>query len=474
MSSHLVLLYRFMKWIDALRKQIGTRQVFTDDTSLNQHASDAWLVSHRPDAVVFAENTEMVRRVMSFAYRHRIPVTVRGGGVGYVGGCVPMKGGIVLSLIRMNRIRSLSPARGVAVVEPGVITGDLQDAARRKGMFYPPDPASLRECSIGGNIATNAGGPRCLKYGVTRHYVLGLEVVLPTGEVIRVGGCTHKNKTGFDLVGLFVGSEGLLGIVTEATLRLIPHPPTRACVSVGFRDERKAARAVIEILSNGFLPSALEIADRFTLDAVRRAFEAKYDSGKFKTFLQGKSHLIVELDGRKSSIRSETGQLVQLLRKCDALSLETAYGDEACERIWDLRREFSRSLKVLGLRKLNEDITIPRDRLVDLFEFTKALQKRYGLLIASFGHAGDGNIHVNIMYDPENPKQTKASEKALDDLFHQVIAWGGAITGEHGIGIAKKPWWSLAVSKRVRLLHEQLKDLLDPKGILNPGKFVGR
>lgn len=462
-----------MKWIGALRKLLGARRVFTDAKTLEEHAADAWLMSHRPEAVVFPNNATCVSQVMRFACRHKVPVTIRGGGVGYVGGCVPLRGGIVLSLVRMKRILRLSVEEGIAIVEPGVITGDLQDAARRIGMFYPPDPASLRECTIGGNIATNAGGPRCLKYGVTRHYVLGLEVVLSTGEIIRVGGRTHKNKTGFDLVGLFVGSEGLLGTVTQATLRLLPHPPTRACISAGFADEQKAARMVIQILSHGFLPSALEIADRFTLEAARRAFETHKDQLSLHNLLQGNAHLLIELDGHPRSVEFESNQLASLLRKNGAISIKLACGDHACERLWDLRRGFSRSLKTMGLRKLNEDITVPRDRLMELFDFTRYLQKRYHLLIASFGHAGDGNIHVNIMLDPNDPKQVAASEKVLNDLFHRVLSWGGAITGEHGIGIAKKPWWPLTLEKRVRDLHEQLKSLMDPSGILNPGKFVG-
>ena len=456
----------------ALQKLLGRRCVSVDPKILETHAADAWLLAHRPEVVVFADNALTVSRVMQFACRHKIPVTLRGGGVGYVGGCVPVKGGIALSLVRMNRIREMSAEAGTAIVEPGVITGDIQVAARRIGMFYPPDPASLKESTIGGNIATNAGGPRCLKYGVTRHYILGLEVVLPTGEIAHVGGRTHKNKTGFDLVGLFVGSEGLLGAVTRATLRIIPHPPARACISAGFADERKAARAVIEILSHGFLPSALEIADRFTLEAARRAFQAHRDQQSLRSLLQGNAHLLVELDGQASSLQVESRQLVALLRKNGAHALERGVGDQACERLWSLRRGFSSALKTLGLRKINEDITVPRDRLVDLFEFTRRLRKRHSLLIASFGHAGDGNIHVNIMFDPNDPKQLAAAERATDELFRQVIAWNGAITGEHGIGIAKKKWWPLAVDQTVLRLHERLKSLLDPSGILNPGKFV--
>ncbi len=466
-----------MSFIPKLQKLLGKRFVYTDPATLESHASDAWLVSHQPDAVVFAEKASHVSRVMKFASQYKIPVTVRGGGVGYVGGCVPIRGGIVLSLARMNRIREINTQDGVAIVEPGVVTGDLQDAARKKGLFYPPDPASLRECTIGGNIATNAGGPRCLKYGVTRHYVLGLEIALPTGEIIHIGSRTHKNKTGFDLVGLFVGSEGLLGTVTRITLRLLPYPPARACLSAGFANEKQAARVVQQIFKSGFLPSAMEIADRFTLEAARNHIPKNTAVSHQKPGQQlfvphGQAHLLVEVDGQPSSVQSEVKTLAKLLQKHGALSLQMAQTEQTCEHLWELRREFSRSLKAMGLCKLNEDITIPRSRLVGLFDFAKRLQKKYGLPIACFGHAGDGNIHVNIMLDETSKSQVKASKQALDELFRQVLAWGGVITGEHGIGLAKKRWWPLAVSLEVRKLHGRLKTSLDPKGILNPGKFV--
>jgi len=471
-----------MSFISKLQKLLGGKRVCVDAATLKKHASDAWLVSHRPDAVVFADDAECVSRVMRFSNRHHVPVTVRGGGVGYVGGCVPVRGGIVLSLAQMNRIKEIHVEDGVAVVEPGVLTADLHSAARKRGLFYPPDPASLRECTLGGNIATNAGGPRCLKYGVTRHCVLGLEVVLPTGEIVRVGSRTLKNKTGFDLVGLFVGSEGLLGTVTQATLRLLPHPPSRACMAAGFASERKAARAVQQVLESGFLPSAIEIADRMTLEAVRLRFSTGERRKSRQTIRRdghsismpvGQAHLLVEVDGQPSSVRAETRALMTLLRAAGALSLETAQTEVACERLWELRREFSRSLKATGLRKLNEDVTVPRSHLVDLFDFVKSLQRKHGIRLACFGHAGDGNIHVNLMIDERSPSQVSTAERVLDELFRKILRWEGVITGEHGIGLAKMRWWPMAVAPKVRELHERLKSCLDPAGILNPGKFVG-
>jgi len=378
---------------------------------------------------------------------------------------VPARGGIVLSLARMDRIKEINAADFVAVVEPGVNTLRLADEVEKQGLFYPPDPASRKDNAIGGNISTNAGGPRCLKYGVTRDYVLGLEVVLADGTVVRLGGRTHKNKTGFDLHRLFVGSEGLLGIVTEATLKLLPLPPYRACLAVGFDTMRSAVRSLHAILEAGFLPSALEIADAFTLAAA-------YQRTKSERLRGCRAHLIVELDGQPRSVRGEVRDVQKLLAPQRPLFVEVGLGASKCEEIWQIRREFSYALRDTGLTKLNEDIVVPRSRLEDLFAFAARLQKKHGLPVACFGHAGDGNIHTNVMVDFAQPRAKQRSQAALNELFAQVLAWGGAITGEHGIGLAKKPWWPQALSQEARDLHRVIKLALDPKRILNPGKFV--
>ncbi len=451
---------------DQLEALVGPDVLFDDADTLTLHAKDKWFASQTPDLVALPRTTAQVSAILRFATQHKIAVTPRGAGVGYVGGCVPAKGGIALSLARMNQIKEIHAADGVAVVEPGVITGVLQEAVRRQGLFYPPDPASLKECSIGGNIATNAGGPRCLKYGVTRSYILGLEVVLANGDILRTGGRTHKNKTGFDLVGLFTGSEGLLGIVTEATLRLIPLPPARASLSASFATFPEAAHAVQAILGAGYLPAAMEIADAFTLQSAREHLATAIVP-------DGEGHLLIDLDGQADSVRGETKALAELIRNLGALHIETAHGEEECETLWGLRRKFSESLKSTGLTKLNEDIVVPRGRLVDLAEFAVRLRKQYGFPVACFGHAGDGNIHTNLMAaDYDRPEVKARMEEALDTLFTQVLAWGGAVTGEHGIGIAKGRWWPQAASPVSREVHAALKTALDPLGILNPGKFV--
>src|SRR5438309_6133893 len=287
-----------MQLASQLRKILGDDIVADDAEALAVHAGDKWFAAHQPEVVVFARSTADVSELLRFASREKIPVTARGGGFGYVGGCVPARGGIVLSLVQMNRIKEINFADAVAIVEPGVFTADLKAAVRAQKLFYPPDPASMKDCTIGGNVATNAGGPRCLKYGVTRNYVIGLEVVLASGDVLRTGGRVHKNKTGFDLIGLFVGSEGMLGVVTEVTLRLLPVSPARATLSAAFATATQAAAAVQAIFAAGFLPSSLEIADHFTLEAVRR------DLGKM-IVPPGSAHLLVDLDGQEESVRSE-------------------------------------------------------------------------------------------------------------------------------------------------------------------------
>lgn len=451
--------------LSQLQRRLPPGELHLAESFRERYAGDKWFASRCPDAVVLARRAETVCRVLAFAHRHRIPVTARGGGHGYVGGCVPSEGGIVLSLERLNRIREINADDFVAVVEPGVITQKLQDAVEKRGRFYPPDPASRADCTLGGNIATNAGGPRCLKYGVTRDYVLGLDVALADGTLVRLGGRTHKNKTGFDLHRLFVGSEGLLGIVTQATLKLLPRPPFRACVAVGFGSAESAAQAIRDIFRAGFLPCALEIADAFTLAAARKRTGSRR--------LEGCQSLIfVELDGQEASVRGELRQLERILRQDRPLFVDRALGHAACEQLWQLRREFSYALRDTGLTKLNEDIVVPRGCLVDLFKFTAALQKKHGLPVAAFGHAGDGNIHVNVMVDRTQADGDARGRAALDDLFRQIVAWGGSITGEHGIGLAKKPWWPLAVSPEVRELHRRVKRALDPHDILNPGKFL--
>ncbi|MEM7698694.1 MAG: FAD-linked oxidase C-terminal domain-containing protein [Verrucomicrobiota bacterium] len=454
-------------WAARLAEALPTATVDTETSIRREYGTDRWHAAAMPDAVVRARSREDVAATLRFANDQGIPVTTRGAGVGYVGGCVPVDGGILLSVREMDRVVEINPADGVGVVEPGVILADLQQAVAERGWYYPPDPASMKECSIGGTIATNAGGPRCVKYGVTRHYILGLEVVLPSGEILETGGRCHKNKTGLDLIGMFVGSEGLLGVVTQATLRLIPHPEFRGMLTATFPEFADAAKAVQRILDSGWNPSGLEITDGFTLKAAR-------DYLGPDTLPAGDAHLIVELDGRRESVLRELGELHKLLDELGALAVDEACTPEACEAIWQLRREFSYSLRATGLTKLNEDIVVPRSKLVELVNFARELEQKTGISVACFGHAGDGNIHTNLMvrdYETDPVAKAKADE-ALDHLFQWIIANDGKITGEHGVGLAKKRWFADAVSETALTVHRGLKSTLDPNGILNPGKFL--
>lgn len=453
-------------WISELKALLGNC-VHTDEPTLQAHAADKWHASALPQAVVLATSTEQVAAAMKFAHEHSIPVTPRGAGVGYVGGCVPVKGGLVISTAPMTRILEVNPQDGVAVAEAGVLTADLQAACAEVGWFYPPDPASRKESSIGGNIATNAGGPRCLKYGVTRAYVLGLTVVLADGSIMRCGGRTHKNKQGFDLVGLFCGSEGMLGIITEATLRIIPAPPARAALHAGFPAFSLAAQAVQNVLQGGHLPCAIEITDAFTLAAARNYL------GPGVLPEDAKGHIIIEIDGQTDAVAGELEAIAGILRATGASEVHTATTEEAVEGIWQLRREFSYSLKATGLTKLNEDVVIPRSQLVALVEFCESMQQETGIPVACFGHSGDGNIHTNIMVlkDAEGRDIRPPADALVNRLFDWVMEHGGSITGEHGIGLAKAPWFPRAIGAEAMQLHRTLKQALDPQNILNPGKM---
>jgi len=451
--------------LSRLKRILPAGEISFEDSVLDAHSGDKWFATHKPDAVARPRSTRSVAALLRYAHQHNIPVTPRGAGYGYVGGCVPVRGGIVLSMARMNRIKEINAEDFIAVVQAGVITKDVQTAVEKQGLYYPPDPASRAESFIGGNIATNAGGPRCLKYGVTRDYVLGLEAVLANGSIVRVGGRTHKNKTGFDFTRLFTGSEGMLAVVTEANLKLLPLPPYRASLAIGFDSMRAAIHALHAILAAGFLPAALEVADAFTLAAA-------YNRTKSERLRGCRAHLIVELDGQERSVRWEIKDVERIVRRHRPLFVERGLGSRRCEDIWKIRREFSYSLRDTSLTKLNQDIVVPRGRLEDLFRFTARLQKKHSLPIACFGHAGDGNIHVNIMVDFTEPQANRRADAAQDELFRQVLAWDGAITGEHGIGLAKKSWWPLAASRELRKLHRAVKHALDPKDILNPGKFI--
>ena len=390
---------------------------------------------------------------------------MRGAGTGYTGGAVPTAGGVVLSMERLNRILEIDEINLLAVVEPNVVTGDLHRAVERVGLFYPPDPASLETCSIGGNVAECAGGPRAFKYGTTKRYVLALEAVLPTGEVIHTGSKAVKNVVGYDLTQLLVGSEGTLAIITQVTLRLIPKPPASATALAVFESIQCAVDAVSALIAARVVPVALELIDKDSLDAVQRhTGEALVPDGTHAV-------LIIETDGSAEGALEEMDRAAAACRAVGATSVTRAASGAERERIWGVRRAVSLALKATGLAKINHDVVVPRGRVPQLFEIVADLKREHRLRIASFGHAGDGNIHVNILLDPRDADEAARASRAERTLFERVVALEGSISGEHGIGFAKKPYIGLELSADEIALMRRLKLAFDPHGILNPGKI---
>ena len=390
----------------------------------------------------------------------------RGAGTGYTGGAVPTQGGVVISLERMNRILEIDESNLVAVVEPCVITGDLQDAVERVGLFYPPDPASLRISTIGGNVAECAGGPQAFKYGTTKRYVLGLEVVLPTGEVVRTGGKSVKNVVGYDLTGLLVGSEGTLAITTRIILRLIPKPPAHATIRATFPSVSAAAAAVNNIVRLRVVPAALELIDGDSLEAVGRNLDDRSLAPEGTAAL-----LLIEVDGMGESIAQESRLVEQACVEAGATEVLRARDEAQRINLWRVRRELSLSLKMVASLKFNHDVVVPKGRIPDLFALVARMKSDYQLRIPCFGHAGDGNIHVNIMVDANDAEEIRRAHVAEGVLFAGVIALEGSISGEHGIGFSKAPYLPLELSEEEIALMKRVKRAFDPDGILNPGKI---
>jgi glycolate oxidase len=449
--------------IRALEGIVGPEFVSAAEGDRVAYGQDALKEVSRPAVVVWPRTAEEVAEIMRLANRELVPVTPRAGGVGYTGGAVPLHGGILLSVTRMNRILEIDVPNMVAVSEPGVITADFQRAVEAVGLFYPPDPSSLEESMLGGNIAENAGGPRCVKYGVTGAYVLGLTFVTPTGEIVRAGGRTTKNVVGFDLASVMVGSEGMLGVVTDATFRLLPLPEASRTLSALFRDTRAAAECVTAIMANRIIPAKLELIDAFTLRAVAEytGEEMAADAGAL---------LLVEVDGEREAARREAREAERICRESGAVSVVAAETAEDADRLWSVRRKMSAAVGRLRPKKLNNDVVVPRTKIPDLLDYVDELASRLELLIPCFGHAGDGNIHVNVMLDPADAVEAARAKEAVELIFRKAVALGGTISGEHGIGYAKAPYLGIALTPETIDAMRRLKRAYDPNNILNPGK----
>lgn len=451
--------------------------VLNDLSALESYGADALKLSHPADLVVLPADTKEIAQLATLCHAERVPMVVRGGGTGYTGGAVPLRGGLVISLERMNRILEIDELNLLARVQPNVITGDLQDAVERVGLFYPPDPASLRQSAIGGNVAECAGGPRAFKYGTTKRYVLALEAVLPTGEIIHTGSKAVKNVVGYDLTQLLVGSEGTLAIITEIILRLIPKPPARATLLAEFHSIDAAVDAVTRLIQLRVVPAAIELIDDDSLKALAaHAGQSMVSPGTGATVL-------IEVDGTPGAVDEEIALVDKACRDAKAVAIRHAGSDVERDALWHLRRELSAALKRISTVKLNNDVVVPRGRVPQLFRLVDALRQESGLPIACFGHAGDGNIHVNIMVPQgsdasgqraEGGGQKDAMARAREaerKLFEGVVALEGSMSGEHGIGFTKARYLGLELSPQEIALMKRVKAAFDPHGILNPGKI---
>jgi glycolate oxidase len=447
-----------------LRETLPPDSVLTAEEDLICYGTDATRISGRPEAVVRPAEAGQVSGIVRVAASHKAPIVPRGAGTGLSGGCVPTRGGVVVTTERLNRIIEIDPVDLVAVVEPGVVTAALHDAAEAIGLFYPPDPASYKACTIGGNIAENAGGLRGLKYGVTRDYVMALKVALPDGREMKVGARTLKSVTGYDLTRLMVGSEGTLGFITEATLKLIPRPEAKAGFLAAFDTLEAASEAVVSIIRSGVTPSTLEIMDAVTLNAV-----AQYRGDK--TGLDHGALLLVEVDGSEPEVKRQAARLEEVLGASGTKSLRQAADPAEQESLWSARRAALMALARISPSVILEDATVPRKEIPAMVRAIRAIAERHALTIGTFGHAGDGNLHPTIITDLRVRENRDKVEAAVKEIFDAAIKLGGTLSGEHGIGLAKASFLKSEVGEAGLYAMRAVKDALDPLGIMNPGKI---
>ncbi len=451
--------------INELRAVVGAENALIDLEDRLAYSIDGTWVERLPQVVVLPTTAAQVGTVVVIAGREGIAITPRGSSSGLSGGALPGRGGIALSMARMRRIIEISRADQVAVVEPGVITGELQRAVEAEGLFYPPDPSSLGVSAIGGNIAENAGGARCLKYGVTGDYVMALQVVLASGAIIRVGGRTVKNVTGYNLRSLFVGSEGTLGIVTEATLRLLPKPRHTLTLAAEFMEIEDAAQAVTAMLMSGVLPVAVEIMDATTLACVE-------DLLRMGLPLDVGALLLVSADGNHlDGVRADLALLGQVCRDQGARAVQVAATGAESDALWRARRSIAPALARRKPNKLGEDIAVPRSRIPAMVRAIRRIAAEHDLLIPIYGHAGDGNLHPNILCNKHDSEEMARVRRAAGEIFAEAVALGGTLSGEHGIGLLKKEFLEADLGATQIAVMRAVKDALDPQGILNPGKI---
>jgi glycolate oxidase/D-lactate dehydrogenase len=455
------------KPVDKLIEVLGREKVSTSLVERKLYSYDATPIPIEralPSAVVFPTSQEDVQKLVKVCYEEEIPIFPRGAGSGLTGGAVPtLEKGVVVSFERMNRFQ-LNVDNATAVVEPGVITYEFQQEVERFGLFYPPDPSSFKYSTIGGNIAENAGGPRCLKYGVTREYVLGLTAVIKEGEVIKTGNPVIKDVAGYDITKLFVGSEGTLGLITSAVLKLIPKPKARGTALILFNNLEDVGRVVAKIMTSGIFPSALEFMDR---DAIRAVEEFK-PVGLPKDV---SALLLVEVDGSPQGVKEDI-KAVEGLAKAMGLEVKVAEDEESAEKLWTARKSLGPALGNLRTGKINEDVVVPRVYLSEAIRDYRKVAEKYGLLMAIFGHIGDGNLHVNLLYDKKNKEEEERAERAVDEVFEITLRYNGSITGEHGVGLTKRKFLEYQFGPVGMEILRGIKKVFDPKNLFNPGKVI--
>jgi glycolate oxidase len=454
--------------IKKLQAIVGEKHLATAREDLMCYSYDSTGMEYMPSAVAFPGSAAEICSIMTLANRERFPVIPRGAGTGMTGGALPVTGGLVLVMSRLNRILEIDVGNQVAAVEPGVITGQFQTAVKKLGLFYPPDPASKNFCTMGGNVAECSGGPSAVKYGVTRDYILGLEVVLPDGRLMHTGVRTAKGVVGYDLTRLFTGSEGTLGIITKIIVRLLALPTHKKTYLVLTDSLQQAAKLVSEILINGILPNTLEYMDRTALHVVNDYLPLDLPE-------KSRALLLIEVDGDAQSTEEQGEKLQRLLsdrqKYPGILEVRLARDDKEVEDLWKARRSISPATFKLRPHKISEDVVVPKTKIPELVDFTEKISRELDIFILTFGHAGDGNIHVNIMVDKENPEEYQKGQTAKKRLFEHVLSLAGTISGEHGVGITKAPYLSLELDETSLAIMQNIKSVFDPNNILNPGKI---
>ncbi len=452
------------KQIDRLRRIVGRENVLATVEEMVAYSYDATnMWQHLPDVVVLPQNTGQISEILNFANENHIPVTPRGGGTNVSGGSIPIKGGIVLCTTRMNRIIEINKTNLNATVEPGVVLQDFQAALAKEGLFFPPDPQSFAGCTMGGVVAENSGGPSCLKYGVTKQYVLGLEVVLADGKVMKLGGLTPKNRTGYELMMLFTGSEGTLGIISRITLRLLPATRANKTIVAVFSDVAVAGETVTAIIASSVLPSKVEFVDNWTFEKFRGLLPDNIlDSSQVI--------LLIQVDGLPQTVEAEAQQVVDICKN-SAREVRVAKDKAEADRYWQARTSHFSDISSRAHTIVNEDVSVPRDKIADFIKISQESAKRYDVPISFAGHVGDGNFHPVVLTDSRDKEHYQRALKCVDEIIETALSLGGVLSGEHGIGLEKQRFLKKAMDPLAIDIMKKIKDVLDPNHILNPGKI---